>query len=287
MFCYILRKRNHEKAALKMHISSKDNPKIKQYIKLAESKKYRYETGCFVLEGARCCRDAFAQWNCNLFEIVSCFATEKAIEKYSDYINSMWFMNHENFYTIDDSIAVKMSDSQFPQGIFIVAKMFDNSFLGSKLKSKGKYLVLDNVQDPGNVGTLLRTAEAVGIDAAIMCNCCDLYNPKVIRSAVGTASRLNIMFSDDFPEAVKLLKHCGIKVYATVIDSSACSVIQADFNGGVALVLGNEGNGMSDEDVLCCDKSITIKMRGNTNSLNVASAGSIFLWEMCRGEQCE
>ena len=268
-----------------MHISSRNNPNIKQFVKLASSKKYRRETGLFVLEGARLCRDAFDLWQQGRLDINSCFATEKALVKYKDYINKSWFESFDRFYTVDDDIAQKMSDSQYPQGIFVTASASDNEFDVSKLSASGRYLVLDDLQDPGNVGTLLRTAEAVGVDAVIMCNdCCELYNPKVLRSAMGSALRLEIMIAGSLEQIAKAFRTVGIRLYASVIDSDAISLTKAKLGKGCAVVLGNEGNGMSDEDAALCDEKLTIKMHGNTNSLNVATAGSIILWEMCRGD---
>ena len=268
-----------------MHISSRDNPKIKQYVKLAASKKHRREAGMFVLEGARLCKDAFDLWQQDKLEITACFATLKALEKYSEYVDEKWFSLCGNFYTIDEDIALKMSDSQYPQGVFVIAKCFDNTLAESKIKPDGKYLVLDDLQDPGNVGTLLRTADAVGVDAVIMCNdCCELYNPKVLRSAMGSALRLDIMITESLSDAADAFKNAGVRLYASVIDKDAVSVTAADYSGGCAVVLGNEGNGMSAQDVALCDERITIRMHGNINSLNVATAGSIILWEMCRGD---
>lgn len=268
-----------------MHISSRDNPKIKQYIKLATSKKYRNELGMFVLEGARSCRDAFDLWQRGQLDIEACFATPKAIEKYSDYINAKWFSQYDMFYTIEEDIVDKMSDSQFPQGIFVQVKKLDNTLSLDRLRVNGKYLIIDGLQDPGNVGTLIRTADAVGIDAVIMCgNCCELYNPKVIRSAMGSVLRIKIMFARELAQAAQALKSMGIKLFASVVDTTATSLTKADLSNGCAVVLGNEGNGMTDEDVELCDEKITIRMHGNINSLNVATAGSIILWEMCRGD---
>ena len=267
-----------------MHISSRDNLKIKQYVKLAASKKHRREAGMFVLEGARLCKDAFDLWQQDKLEITACFATLKALEKYSEYVDEKWFSLCGNFYTIDEDIALKMSDSQYPQGVFVIAKCFDNTLAQSRIKPDGKYLVLDDLQDPGNVGTLLRTADAVGVDAVIMCNdCCELYNPKVLRSAMGSALRLDIMITESLSDGADAFRQAGIRLYASVIDKDAVSVTAADYSGGCAVVLGNEGNGMSAQDVALCDERITIRMHGNINSLNVATAGSIILWEMCRG----
>lgn len=269
-----------------MHISSRDNPKIKQYVKLASSKKYRREMGQFVLEGARSCRDAFEKWQQGELTVISCFATLKALEKYSEYINKDWFESCEQFYTVDDDIALKMSDLQYPQGIFVIAGYTQDKLSRERLSPTGRYLVLDDLQDPGNVGTLLRTADAVGIDAVVMCSdCCELYNPKVVRSAMGSIFRVKVYFADTLAEAADVFKSTGIKLYASVIDSDAVSVTKADLGNGCAVVLGNEGSGMPKEDVSVCDERITIRMHGNMNSLNVATAGSIILWEMCRGDE--
>lgn len=268
-----------------MHISSRDNPKIKHFVKLATSKKYRREAGQFVLEGARSCKDAFDSWLQNDLVITACFATNKALEKYSDYIDSSWFESFDQFYTIDEEISQKISDSQYPQGIFVIAEYSEKVLSGEFLDANGKYLILDDLQDPGNVGTLLRTADAVGVDAVIMCkNCCELYNPKVLRSAVGSIFRLNIYSAENLNIVAKAFEERRIRLYASVIDKDAVSVTNAGLGKGCGVVLGNEGNGLCADDVSLCDERITIRMHGNINSLNVATAGSIILWEMCRGD---
>ena len=245
-----------------MHISSKDNPKIKHFVKLASSKKYRREMGQFVLEGARSCKDAFDKWQQGGLEIIACFATKKALEKYSEYIDRSWFDSCEQFFTIDEEISLKISDSQYPQGIFVIAGYNEKELNSDVIDRFGKYLILDDLQDPGNVGTLLRTADAVGVDAVIMCsNCFELYNPKVIRSAVGSIFRLDIYSAESLNDVAAAFKKCGVKLFACVIDKDAVSVIKAGLGCGCGVVLGNEGNGLADEDVTLCDERITIRMR--------------------------
>ena len=175
-----------------------------------------------------------------------------------------------------------MSDTKGTQGIFVIAAAEIN-YLGEDDLRSGKYLVMDNLQDPGNVGTILRTADAVGVDGVIMCsNCCELYNPKTIRSAMGSVFRLNIYNADSLSDVCGLFRKRGVKSYAAVVDSDALSVTDADFSGSCAVVIGNEGNGLSKADADECDERITIKMQGNINSLNAAMAGAIILWEMFR-----
>ena len=116
-----------------MHISSRDNPKIKQYVKLAASKKHRREAGMFVLEGARLCKDAFDLWQQDKLNITACFATLKALEKYSEYVDEKWFSRCDNFYTIDDDIALKMSDSDTIFSSNSTSMLLDNRFTFTQL----------------------------------------------------------------------------------------------------------------------------------------------------------
>lgn len=268
-----------------MHIISKDNPKIKLCMKLASSKKVRQETGLFFIEGARLCGDALKEWRLGRLDISAVFASENALQKYCDYIDLKFFEDSKSdiFYTVDENICKKISDTKANQGVFAIVKIKDNRLYLDCIKPGGKYLILNNLQDPGNLGTLLRTADAVGIDGVVLSNnCCDVYNPKVLRSAMGSIFRVNVYISNDFSETVEVFKNKGIKISAAVVDKDAVSIINADFSRGSAVVIGNEGNGLSRDDVLLCDERITIKMHGNINSLNAAMAGGIILWEMKR-----
>ena len=157
----------------------------------------------------------------------------------------------------------------------------DNAAQYAEMKSGGKYIILDNIQDPGNMGTMLRTADACGIDAIITCNCCDVYNPKTVRSAMGSLMRVNII-DDDIGNAVLNLKNAGIAVYAAVIDSSAVSLTECDFSKGGAVMIGNEGNGLPREHSALADVPLTIKMHGTINSLNAAMAAGIIMWELSK-----
>lgn len=165
----------------------------------------------------------------------------------------------------------------------MIAYSHEKALAQGDFSKGGRYLVLDNLQDPGNVGTILRTADAVGVDGVVMCNnCCELYNPKTIRSAMGSVFRLDIYSADTLYEVCGMFGKNGIKTCAAVVDSSAVSVTECDFSGDCAVVIGNEGNGLSAEDANVCDEKITIRMQGNINSLNAAMAGGIILWEMFR-----
>ncbi|MDE6148483.1 MAG: RNA methyltransferase [Ruminococcus sp.] len=267
-----------------MHIASKDNPKIKLYAKLSSSKKAREENGLFVLEGARLCSEAINRWKEDKLEIHSVFASENALEKYPEYIDSSLFTSRsEIFHTVNDKVCEKLGETKGSQGIYIIARMSNNILSGHSIKSNGKYLVMNNLQDPGNVGTILRTCDAVGVDGVIMANnCCDLYNPKTLRAAMGSIFRLDIFSCCDFGQVIELFHDYGINTYAAVVDKDAESVESVNFSCGCAVVIGNEGRGLTKEDARLCDKRITIKMQGNIDSLNAAMAAGIILWEMKR-----
>ena len=261
-------------------ISSADNEKIKLYKRLSADKKLRRKEQLFTVEGARLTADAAAE----AIELHCVFFTENALKKYSEALELLFSKyNKKTFSMISDELAASLSDTQMSQGIFAICRMpkSDNAAQYAKMKSGGKYIILDNIQDPGNMGTMLRTADACGIDAIITCNCCDVYNPKTVRSAMGSLMRVNII-DDDIYNAVLNLKNAGIAIYAAVIDSSAVSLTECDFSMGGAVMIGNEGNGLPREHSTLADVPLTIKMHGTINSLNAAMAAGIIMWELSK-----
>ncbi|MEG0692676.1 MAG: RNA methyltransferase, partial [Oscillospiraceae bacterium] len=140
-----------------------------------------------------------------------------------------------------------------------------------------------DLQDTGNVGTIIRTAEAVGIDGIIMTNkSCDIYNPKVIRGTMGSVFRMNFMITDDCSGLLTNFMQHNVKTYASVIHKEATSLEDVLFTSPSVLLIGNEGNGLSMEIQSLCSEKITIKMAGNTESLNASMAACILMWEMTK-----
>ncbi len=259
-------------------ITSRDNPLIKDYIKLRDNKKYRTQEHKFVLEGARLTLDAAKSG----VQLSGVFMTEEALEKYFEDIELLKQSSGERIYLISDKLTGAIEDTKNSQGIFSVATMLDKKLSVGKIKTGRRFAVLDGLQDPGNVGTILRVADAVGLDGVFLCNCCDVYNPKTIRSTMGSIFRVPFIDDLSFPEAVQLLHDCGVVLYATVVDQDAESIRETIFCGSSCVVIGNEGNGLSEEDIALCNKQITIKMNGSIESLNAATAAAITLWEMTK-----
>ncbi|MGN1411413.1 MAG: TrmH family RNA methyltransferase [Oscillospiraceae bacterium] len=252
-------------------IKSKDNSIIKEYVKLSNNRKYRKNLNKFVLEGLRIVTDALNE-NAPISEVL---ISESAFEKYSEKLADLKLTNSS--IIISNELALKISSTESTQGIFAICDIPKNEPID--FKKDGKYIVLYQVQDPGNVGMIIRTADALGLDGAILCQSCDFYSPKVIRSTMGSAFRVNRWVCDDIYSVLKTLKDNDIITYSATIDSPN-DVRKEKFSGGCAIVVGNEGNGLPKEVSNMCDKPITIKMNGNINSLNVAMASGIIMWKM-------
>lgn len=264
-----------------MYISAKDNVNIKKLASLFGSSKERREQGEFAVEGARNCIDVLCEGAAGGAEVTALFYTKQAVGKYFEQDpEALAEKCGCKCFEISPDISQRLSEGRSSQGVFLTVKMLHKSI--ENLESGGKLLVLDGLQDPGNVGTILRTCDAVGVSGAVLTgNCCDVYNPKVVRAAMGSIMRVPVYIENDFDRVVKALKNLGYLTVASVIGGGV-SITEFDFGRPCALFIGNEGSGMPKEHISLCDSAVTIKMHGRINSLNAATAASIMLWEMFR-----
>ncbi len=254
-------------------IESKENPLIKLVSSLQSSAKQRKESSLFVLEGLRICKDGYEN-NVKFNKLIVSFS---AFEKFGEEI-SVFSENSEECYKIPDSLFKKISDTSSPQGI--IAVCYQPNIVAENIDKNGRYIALENIQDPSNLGAVARTAEALGVSGIIISkNSCDPYAPKSLRASMGTLLRLPIFILDDFAIDIK---KSGLKSYACVVDKDAESINNIEFNNGTALIIGNEANGITEETKSEADVCITIPMRGNAESLNAAVAASIAMWEMMK-----
>ena len=266
-----------------MVITSRDNPKVKQYCKLASGRKARAEQGLFVIEGLINCADmcALAEKEGSV-RITALFLAEDTLEGYSGSLDTgaIERFDEQKKFFITKSVAEKMSGVGQSSGAFAVAEKLDLPFEADSLSPQGKYLILDDVRDPGNLGTMIRTSAALAIDGIVLTgNTVDLYNPKVVRSAMASMPRVKLFVEPDFSRVIDTLSRLGIKSCAAVVLGGE-SASDFDWSGGCAVVIGNEGRGLSAEDAELCSHRVTIRMNGNMESLNAATAGAILLWEM-------
>ena len=258
-------------------LTAKNNEKIKAAVSIRDGAKVRRETGLFFLEGARLCADAAE----NNVTVSRAFFTMKALEKYAPYAEKI-VAKAKEIYEISEEISLKLSDTQNPQGVFCICESSVNQAETAEINLAGKYIFLENVQDPSNLGAVSRTAEALGIDGLIVCGGCDVYNPKALRASMGSALRLPVYTCDNAADLLGKLSAKGMLTLASTPDSSAQLVTEVDMSGGVVCVVGNEGNGVTAETMAACSRKITIPMDGRAESLNASTAAAILIWEMVR-----
>ena len=254
-------------------ITSKDNPVIKLYQKLSSSKKDRLQYGLFVLEGLRIVEDALREDG----GVSQLIFTKQAYEKYADELFQADLRDTKTL-VISNELGNKIASTSTTQGVFAICRIPVEK--APVFAENGRYAVLFGLQDPGNVGMIIRTADALGIDGIFMCGSCDLYSPKVIRSTMGSVFRTNIAIENDTDALFAMLEEGGVESSAAVIDKDAVNVTAHNFTGRQAVFIGNEGNGLPREVSNACTSRMTIPMAPHSNSLNAAMAAGLFLWEL-------
>ena len=256
-------------------ITSPDNGKIKNVCRLVAKKKERYASGLFVAEGEKQVLEAPADM------IESVFCTETFFDAHKSELPA------GKTELVTERVFGKMSDTQTPQGVLAVMKM--NTFTPEAI-STGEtqpplIILLEDVRDPGNLGTIVRSAEAAGATGIIMSGgCADIYSPKTVRSAMGSVYRVPFCYADDFCSEIERLKQKKIAVYAAYLKSSI-PYFEADMRGGSAILIGNEAAGLKAETAGLADKCIVIPMAGSIESLNAAMAASVIIFEAARQRQ--
>lgn len=257
-------------------ITSTANLQVKNLIKILNKPKARSEQGVFAVEGIKMFLEIPRH------RLVKIYVSEKfmANPELSKYVEGCSYevMNDEVFRHISDTVA--------PQGILAVVKQ-KTYFAGDMfLDYKNNiFLILEDIQDPGNLGTIVRTAEGAGVSGIIMTkNTVDIYNPKVIRSTMGAIFRVPFAYSDDIEIDVKALKAKGTVIAAAHLGGKK-NYYDEDFTGNTAFIIGNESKGISDKTISFADLLVKIPMQGKVESLNASVAASLLMYEAFR--QCE
>ncbi|MBR5309525.1 MAG: RNA methyltransferase [Oscillospiraceae bacterium] len=253
-----------------MLISSRENPIIKEAAALVSDKKARKQSGLFVVEGARLCSEACKSGA----KVLRLFVTEEAEKKYPEYLSSLLSEAFE-VYNITSSVAEKISDTKTPQGVFAVCKMEEKPL---DFSEKGLFVLLSNLQDPGNIGTILRTCEAMNVRGVLLCGCADCFSPKVLRGTMGCIFRLPIKVFSETAEALELLKENKVSTYASALAENALLLPNVKFSEKSCVLIGNEGNGLEHRVIESCDHVVMIPMPGKAESLNAASAAAIMIY---------
>lgn len=253
-----------------INITTKDNKTLKQVRSLSR-KKDRYLNNLYFVEGVRIAKEAVEHCFDDIKYIIT---SETYADKNSDFINQL-DQDGKSIYTTRDSFFSDICDTETPQGIAVVLNMKKN--VVPDYKNLSFILILDGISEPGNLGTIIRTSEAAGVDAIIMTKgCTDLYNPKVVRSTMGSIFRMPCIQETD-TSFINTLKDNGFTIVATALENSV-PMNQAEISGKRALVIGSEATGVSEAILSLSDIKIRIPMEGRVESLNAAVAAGISMY---------
>ena len=263
-------------------ITSVSNPRIREIKALLTRKSERDKQQAFVIEGIRTLREAPAE------TILELFVTEAFLHTCTPPDRTILETSGCGVTTVSDDVMTRMSDTVHPQGVLAVIRQNRQTaeeLLSACVRDAAQaplLLVLENLQDPGNLGTILRSSEAAGATAVLMTgDCADLYNPKVIRSTMGAIFRMKTAMIPDIGETLRLLKLHNIRTLAADVRGD-CSYDSCDLTVPTAFLIGNEGAGLSDEALCGADSRITIPMQGGTESLNAGVSAAVLAFEAAR-----
>lgn len=253
-------------------ITSTSNPRIKNLVLLAKKAKARKEQGVFLVEGRKMTEEAPDEWIRELYVSETYLAEEG---------NRNRLLGRE-YETVSDHVMKAAADTQTPQGILAVVTMPRWNYAKLTEKERGTYLFLEDIQDPGNLGTIIRSGEAAGVTAVIASRgTVDLYNPKTIRATMGSVYRVPFFTMDEFGQTIRGIKEQGMKLYAAHLQGS-CLYDEPDYSGKCGFLIGNEGKGLTQKTAELADVYIRIPMEGRVESLNAAIAASVLMYEANR-----
>lgn len=255
-------------------ITSKDNSIIKHIVKLKE-KKYRKEFNEYVIEGAKIVKEAIEEKATIKYVVID--QGSKSNELIEKYLAS--FLQNMDYIEVPSNIFKLITDVEKPQGVLAV---IERSIKNQEIDyNQDIILALDDIQDPGNLGTIIRTLDSVGLNQILISKgTADPYNSKVIRSTMGAIFRVNIIECDDLVNTLNEVKENGFEVITTSLGATK-SIYELRLNKK-AIVIGNEANGVSKEVLSLADKTAIIPMLGKTESLNASIATGVILYEYLR-----
>ena len=258
-------------------ITSSDN-RICRIIRQLDSRKHREKLGLYLIEGENLIEEAFK----NNADIEFIAVNEDRLSYYENLFGGRLL----ECYVMPAGLFNRLAQTESSQGIMAavrIPRLTQQQFMDCI--AGGNVIVLDRLQDPGNIGTILRTCDAAGYRGAVMIKgTADIYSPKVVRAAAGSVFRIPAYYTAGAREGVKLLKDTGLQIIGTGFDTEDM-YYDVDMRRNTAVVIGNEGNGISEEMAALCDRTVKIPMHGNIESLNAAVAAGILIYESIRQER--
>ena len=263
-------------------ITSASNQQMKNLSALMKKSKERKKQKLFVVEGLKLCFEAPKEWVLHIYVAENFWENTQTKAQLMQYLNENGFIFEEICELVSDSVFHSVSDTQTPQGIMAVLHMPEYEFCDLMRGEQTHLLILESIQDPGNLGTMLRTGEGAGISGILMNRTTvDLFNPKTIRSTMGSIYRVPFLVVDDLEETIRKLQADGVCVFAAHLKGKK-SYDAMDYRDATAFMIGNEGNGLSDEIANLADSYIRIPMEGQVESLNAAISATLLMYECNR-----
>lgn len=253
-------------------ITSVNNGQVKNIIQLNQKTKARREQGLFVAEGRKMFGEAPRDWISKVYVSEALTSDKELMEK----------VEQLPYETVADNVFRQMSDTQTPQGIMTVLKKPAYTLENILEGDNPLIMVLEDLQDPGNAGTILRTGEGAGVSGVLLTKTCvDITNPKVIRSTMGSVYRMPFLYVESVVSLKQELAKRNIRTFAAHLKGQN-TYDQEAYRGGCAFLIGNEGKGLTEEAADAADCLIRIPMCGQVESLNAAMAAGILMYEAAR-----
>ncbi len=268
-------------------ITSRQNPTVKRICALLEKKNRRAE-GLFRFDGIKLFEEALAV-GLKLSYVVLSEGASAEISARVWRVAEEGLLDKRAILTVSEGVFEKISEERSPEGIVTVAALpkdkHREACQGDIAPVGERILVAESLRDPGNLGTVIRSCAALGIDRLVLSSdCADLYNPKTVRAAMGGLFRLSIDMVEALPEYIGALRASGRRVYAAALRSDACEIGGITLQRGDCFVIGNEGHGLSEAVIDACDGCAIIPMRAGCESLNAAAAAAICIWETVKAD---
>lgn len=265
------------------YVQSRTNPKTIAYSKLSD-KKYRDKSGLFLAEGIKLTEEVLI-YAANIDTIIF---SQSAVEHHNERILQIAKTANELDIRVSvfaDSAFEKISTESAPQGVIAVVPYLNelhNAADFENWQKNKRLLMLEEIRDPGNLGTIMRSAEAMGINGVVLSRCADIYSPKVMRAAMGTLFRMPVYITNDGMSCIEIMKKYDRRVLAAALGEHTLTLGQYKTESTDCPIIGNEGHGLSDEMIEKCTACVKIPMAGNTESLNASAAAACILWEYFR-----
>lgn len=270
-------------------ITSRQNPTVKRICALLEKKSRRRER-LFRFDGIKLLYEA-ATKDIDIESIVVSEAIDEDVLARIRALAESGNIAREKIIYVSEQVFEKMSEESAPEGVITIAHFIDDKHCeiadvkNYRIERTERILLAESLRDPGNLGTVIRTSAALGIDRLIITDdCADLYNPKTVRAAMGGlfSLKIDVVRATELPTLMSTIMNDGRRIYATALTENARSIADIEISRGDAFLIGNEGHGLSEEAILAASGVAIIPMTEGSESLNAAAAAAICIWETVR-----